>query len=55
VAVSDPSSDLITLLRSLNPDFLFDGIAENNDEEIGIVLNWLKVCSITLPANIVVI
>jgi hypothetical protein len=51
VASSEPSSDLLTLLRSFNPDFLFD--LPEHDEVRTIVLNWLKVCPATQSANII--
>jgi hypothetical protein len=54
VASCEPSSDLITLLRSFNPDFLFDQ-PEELDELIAVVLDWLKVCPVTQSANIIVI
>ncbi|KAF8129130.1 hypothetical protein K438DRAFT_878746 [Mycena galopus ATCC 62051] len=40
IASSTPSSDLITLLRSLNPDLLFGTV--DADTKINIVLSWLK-------------
>ncbi|KAF7369151.1 hypothetical protein MVEN_00242300 [Mycena venus] len=40
IASSTPSLDLITLLRSFNPDFLFGGL--DTKSTITTVLNWLK-------------
>jgi hypothetical protein len=54
LASSEPSSDLVTLLRSFNPDFL-PGQGKHCREVISTVLNWLKVCHITQFTNIIVI
>jgi hypothetical protein len=54
VASSECSEDLVTLLRSFNPDFVFTW-CEGRGEMIGIVLDWLKVWPVTQSANIIVI
>jgi hypothetical protein len=55
VASCEPSSDLVTLLHSFNPDHLFDFETDGRDEIIDIVLNLLKVCPVTQSTNIIVI
>jgi hypothetical protein len=44
VVSSEPSSMLVSLLRSFNPDFLFHfSFAYNGNEATEMVLEWLKV------------
>jgi hypothetical protein len=56
VASSEPSSDLVILLRSFNPDLFFTQAVDDKPEElISMVLNWLKVCPVTQFANTIII
>jgi hypothetical protein len=54
VASSECSEDLVILLRSFNPDFLF-ACSEERNEMIGIILDWLQVCPVLPSVNIIVI
>ncbi|KAJ6499823.1 hypothetical protein DFH09DRAFT_1102896 [Mycena vulgaris] len=42
IASSEPSSDLVTLLHSFNPEFLFGPLQGDREENLSSILDWLE-------------